>query len=101
MDSGLHKFPRAVIARMEIDCPNCMNRLRLNVHPLETAFSIFGLVAFVALALLAYRLQSEEVMLLALAAGVTGAAAAPVLGRTRLRDWPRYVAVTKKQGSER
>ena len=96
VDAGLQKFAHAVVARMETDCPHCLQRIRLNVHPLETRFAVIGLAAFIALGSLAYWLQNQDLLMLALLAGITGAAATPVLGRTILRDWPRYAPGEKR-----
>jgi ABC-type Fe3+-siderophore transport system permease subunit len=76
---------------MEIDCPACQRRLRLNLHPLETAVVLAGAGAFVATALLAYQRQSQGLLLAALALGVAAMAAVHVVERHWLRDWPRYV----------
>ena len=96
IDAGLRKFAHSVVARMEVDCPGCMNRLQLNVHPIETAVSVFGFTTFVALGALAYWLQSQSLLMLALVAGLSGASATPLLGRTYLRDWPRFAPSQRK-----
>lgn len=77
---------------MEVDCPRCQRRLRLNLHPLETWVVLAGAGVFVGLALLAYWQQSHGLLLAALALGVAAMGAVHVLERHWLRDWPRYVA---------
>lgn len=76
---------------MEIDCPACQRRLRLNLHPLETAVVLAGAGTFVAVALLAYQRQSQGLLLAALAVGMAAMGAVHVVERYWLRDWPRYV----------
>ena len=90
-DLGRKKLAYAVIARMEIDCPRCQRRLRLNLHPAETAVVLAASAAFVTLAALAYQRQSQGLLLAALALGTAGMAAVYLLERRWLRDWPRYV----------
>ena len=90
-DLGRRKLAYSIIARMEIDCPRCGRRLRLNLHPAETTLVLAASAAFVALAALAYQRQSEGLLLAALALGVAGMGAVQLLERRWLRDWPRYV----------
>lgn len=87
---GERKLSR-IVARMEIDCPNCKQRLRLNMHPAEMKAVVLSFVAFVTLAAIGYGLQSQGLVLLAFGSGAAGAVAVVLLERTRLRDWPRYV----------
>ena len=100
-DLGNRKLVQAIVTRMESDCSFCGSRIRLNVHPLESAivFSSFG--SFVALAALAYSLHSNMLILLALAAGMVGPTALPVLERTYLRNWARYVPAGANPGGNR
>ena len=90
-DLGRRKLAHSIIARMEIDCPRCGRRLRLNLHPAETSLVLAASAAFVALAILAYRGQSQGLLLAAFAVGAAGMGAVYVLERRWLRDWPRYV----------
>ena len=100
-DLGNRKTIHAIVTRMEINCSFCSSRIRLNVHPLESAivFSSFG--SFIVLAALAYSLDSNMLILLALAAGMTGPTALPVLERTYLRNWARYVPAGVNPGGNR
>ena len=93
-DLRSRKLVHAVISRMEMDCRHCNKRIRLNMHPLEEkiVFASFG--SFLVLAVLAYSLKSETLTLLAVAAGMVLPTALPVLERTRLRNWARYVPAT-------
>jgi hypothetical protein len=47
---------------------------------------------FVVLVALAYWLQSQPLMLLALGVAMASAGALPLLEHTWLRTWPRYVS---------
>lgn len=82
--------------RMESDCSFCGSRLRLNVHPLEPRIVYCSFGSFAALAALAYSLQSNMLILIALAAGMVGPTALPVLERTYLKNWARYVPAGPK-----
>lgn len=99
-DLATRKLGRALIARMEIDCPRCQRRLRLNLHPAETAVVLAASAAFVALAALAYQRQSQGLLLAALVAGGAGMGAVYLLERRWLRDWPRYVPRDARPGME-
>jgi len=90
-DLGRRKLAYSIIARMEIDCPHCLRRLRLNLHPAETAVVLAASAAFVALAAFAYQRQSQGLLLAALALGAAGMGAVYLVERRWLRDWPRYV----------
>ena len=90
-DLGKRKLVQAIIMRMESDCSFCGGRIRINVHPLEPRIVYWSFGSFAALAVLAYSLQSDMLILLALAAGMVGPTALPVLERTYLRNWARYV----------
>jgi hypothetical protein len=84
---------QAVISRMEIDCRHCKSRIRLNLHRAETIVTLanFGIIA--ALFALAYWYESRNLVLLALGAAMLGMVALPVLERTWLRGWPRYLRI--------
>jgi len=88
------KLAQAVVARMEIDCPGCNSRVQLNLHQAEIAILLLSCAAFLVLAVLAYRLQSQGLLLIALCGAVAGVAALQVFERTVLRSWPRYVKKT-------
>ena len=91
---GKQKFAQAVVARMEMDCPHCKSRIRLNVHRLEETVVLFGFGIFVALAAAAYWFRSEALVLGALGTAMLGALALAVLEQTLLRTWPRYARVS-------
>jgi DNA-directed RNA polymerase subunit RPC12/RpoP len=93
------RLSEAVIARMEIDCSRCKSTIRLNVHRAEAMVVLLGFGAFVAIAALAYWLQSHGLMLLAFGTAMASALAIPLLERTWLRAWPRYASTDK--GAER
>jgi len=89
------KLNQAIVTRMEIECPSCKGKVRLNVHPAETAIVLFNFAALVLLGALAYWFQSQGLVLLALVGAGLGSAALPVLERTYLRTWPRYGLIAK------
>ncbi len=91
-DLGKRKFSHAVVARIEIDCSHCKRTIRVNVHRSEVVIVLFNFGAIVVLVCLAYWLRSQGLLLFAFAAAMAGALALPVLERTYLRTWPRYVA---------
>lgn len=84
------KLSQSIVARMEIDCPHCKGRIRLNVHPAEIIVVLLGFGMFVLLVAFAYRLQSQGLALVAFGTAMVGALALPLLERTLLRSWPRY-----------
>lgn len=90
-DLRSRKGVHAIIARMEIDCSHCNGRIQLNVHPLELKIVFFSFGSFIVLLALAYSLQSNALVLLALIAGMAGPTVLPVLERTHLRTWARYI----------
>ena len=90
-DLAGRRLSQAIIARMEIDCPHCKRRIRVNVHPLEEALLLATFAGFVVLAALGYWLERESLYLAAFAAAMLGAAALPLAERIWLRTWPRYV----------
>ena len=95
-----HKLAQSIVARMDLDCPQCHGALTVNVHPAETGLVLASVGGAVALALLAYAAQSQRLLLAALAVGIGGAAAIYVLERTRLRNWPRYAPRAAPKGME-
>lgn len=94
------KLAQSIVARMDLDCPQCHGALTVNVHPAETGLVLASVGGAAALALLAYAAQSQRLLLAALAVGIGGAAAIYVLERTRLRNWPRYVPRAAPKGME-
>lgn len=95
-DLGARKLSRAIIAQMEIDCPHCKRRIRLNVHRAEAAAILGGFGGFAAFAALAYWLDRQGLYLAAFAAAMAGALALPLIERLWLRAWPRYVPADAK-----
>jgi DNA-directed RNA polymerase subunit RPC12/RpoP len=99
-DLGQSKPVRSLIARMNVDCPRCLGRLEMNVHPAETALVLASVAGAVALAALAFARQSQGLLLAALVLGMAGAAALYGLERTRLRTWPRFRTRAAAPGME-
>jgi len=91
------KLSQAVIARMEMDCPHCKGRVRLNIHRVEEAVVFLNIAALGVLALLAYRYQSRELVAAAILVTFVGTAALPFIERVCLRSWPRYVAAEERK----
>ncbi len=87
----------SIVTQMEIDCPHCKGRVQLNVHRAEVAIVLLAFSAIAVLAALAYGFgsQGQNVVLGALAVAGLGVAALPVLERTWLRNWPRYIPVAR------
>ena len=90
-DLAARRLSQAIIARMEIDCPFCKRRLRTNVHGAEAAILLGSFSGFALFAALAYWLGRDALFLAAFASALGGAAALPLIERTWLRSWPRYV----------
>jgi hypothetical protein len=95
MDLGQRKLGQAIIARLELDCPFCMNRIRLNLHPAETVVALLNLGMVIVLAVLAYRYQNQGLAMAALGIAMAGLLVLPLLEKTWLRDWPRYARLAK------
>lgn len=87
------KLVHAVVARIEIDCAHCGRRIRLNIHPLESAVVMANFAVVLALGALAYWTRSEQMVLWTLAAAMFAGVAVPLLERTVLRNWPRYARI--------
>ena len=85
------KLVHSIIARMEMDCAHCNRRIRLNMHAIEEriVFASFG--SFLVLMVLAYMQKSQVLALLAVAAGMVVPTVLPILERTWLKNWARYV----------
>ena len=95
-DLGKRKLIDAVVTQMEIDCTHCSRRIRLNIHRVETVVALTGFGSVLALGALAYWLKSDAFILATFAAAMLGSAALPLLERTWLRHWPRYVPATTR-----
>lgn len=89
---GRRKYGQAVIARMDIDCSHCNQTIQLHVHPVEAAVSYGALGIALALAGVAYWLQSQTLLVLAIGAAMLPALVLPLVERVMLRDWPRYAS---------
>jgi len=85
------KLSQAIIARMQIDCSHCGRKIHLNVHPAEQIAVLTGFGVFVALVAAAYKLQSEALGVAAFGFALLATLVQPVLEKTYLRAWPRYV----------
>jgi hypothetical protein len=90
-DLAARRLTQAIIARMEIDCPHCKRRIRVNVHRGEEVLILAGFGGFALLAGLGYWLDRQELYLAAFGVAMLGAAALPLVERLWLRNWPRYV----------
>lgn len=90
----------AVITKMEIDCAHCNSRIRLNVHRAELVVVLLNFGVIVTLAAFAYWRGSERLVLLTVGAAMLGALALPLLERTWLRTWPRYVSAAPDSGPQ-
>jgi len=89
---GKRKLSQAIVARMEMDCPHCKRTIRLNIHRAEAGIVLVVFGATILLAAIAYSIRSQGMMLAAFGAAMLGALALPLLERTYLRNWPRYVS---------
>jgi len=85
------KLSHSVVARMDLDCPHCRARLRMNLHRSETTTVIAAAGVAMPLAILALSLHSGALLFAALGVAVAGAAAVNWVERAWLRAWPRYV----------
>lgn len=84
------KVAGAVIAKMEIDCPACGSRIRLNLHGTEVLAWVVHFAALGVAIVGGYLFQNKEVMVGGIVAAAIAALATRVLDRTYLRAWPRY-----------
>lgn len=91
-EQGKRRFDQSILIKMATQCPRCNSVLHLNVHRSETIVVGIDFAAIIALAAFAYWFQSGRAALLAVGAAMAGAAALPLLERTYLRTWPRYVS---------
>ncbi|MGP1680594.1 MAG: hypothetical protein ACTS6J_26005 [Burkholderiales bacterium] len=83
------------MVKLEVECPHCNSVVRHNVHRVETIIVMLNFAAIVVLAAFAYWFQSKGLVLVAVGAAMTGAAALPLLEHTYLRTWPRYVSIVQ------
>lgn len=96
-DLARRKLVQAIITRMDTDCAFCKRALRLNVHRSEEVLVMVSFGTLAVLAAMAYWFRSEALALAAMGAAMLGAAAAPLLERTYLRSWPRYLPREQEQ----
>lgn len=96
MPQKRRRLAETVITKMEIDCAHCGRRMALNIHRAELFVVLVNFGVIVVLAALAWWLGSERLVLAAIGAAMLGALALPLLEKTWLRSWPRYVAVGPK-----
>jgi DNA-directed RNA polymerase subunit RPC12/RpoP len=97
-DLGRRKVTQAIITRMEMECPHCRTVVRMTVHRAEEVIVAVSFGAILLLAALAYRFQSEGLVLVAFGAAMAGSLALPVLERTWLRTWRRYKRIPPDAG---
>ncbi len=90
-DMGSRRLSQMVIARLETECIHCKSRLRFNVHRAEFTVVMFNFAALAVFVSSAYWLRSRELALIAFGCAMLGALVLPVLERTSLRAWPRFV----------
>lgn len=94
-DLGKRRLSQAIAPRMAIECSHCNSVIRLNVHRAETVVVLLNFAIIVVLAVFAYWFQSRGLVLVAVGAAMVGASALPLLERTILRNWPRYVPTAR------
>lgn len=90
-DLTTRKLSQAVISRLETDCPHCKTRLSFNVHRAEFVIVLFNFAAIAVFVASAYWLHSKVLAIIAFGTAMLGALMLPVLERTWLRDWQRFV----------
>lgn len=90
-DLGTRKLTQAIMVRMEMDCPHCKSKLRFNLHQAEFLIVIFNFAAIVAFFAGAYWFPTDRLAAYAFGLAMAGSIMLPVLNRTWLRDWPRFV----------
>ena len=89
---GTRKLANSVVTKMEVDCPKCKGRLKLNVHSVESAAIILYFVGFVGLVALGYLLDRRGLLVSGIVVGLAGWIGMHALERTYLKTWRRYVA---------
>jgi len=90
------RLSETVMLKLEIECPRCKSVVRHNIHRVENTIVLSNFAAIIAAAAFAYWFQSRDLALVAFGVAMLGAAALPVLERTYLRSWPRYVAIDQQ-----
>ncbi len=90
-DLGTRKLSQAVISRLETECPHCKTKLSFNVHRAEFAIVLFNFAAVAVFIACSYWLHGKVLAIIAFGAAMLGSLMLPVLERTWLRDWPRFV----------
>jgi len=90
-DLAKRKLAFSIIAKMEVDCPGCMQRLRMNIHQVESAVTTLFSIGFVGMLLAGILLERQELIGIGIVVGLAGGAASFLVERLYLRSWPRYV----------
>jgi hypothetical protein len=80
-----------VIAKMEIDCPDCKRRLTMNIHPVESTVTTLVSLGFVGALLAGISLENPTLVGMGIMIGLVGGAASLLIERVVLRDWQRYL----------
>lgn len=96
MNIAKRKLSQTVLVGLEIECPHCKNVVRHNVHRIEAVLIMTNFAALLILAVLAYWLQSRDLVVVVVLTAMLGAAALPLLEHTYLRSWPRYARLAPK-----
>lgn len=90
-DLAKRKLAHSIIAKLELDCPGCMRRLRMNIHEVESAVTTLFSLGFVGMLLAGIVLERQDLMGIGIVVGLLGGAASFLVERLYLRDWPRYL----------
>lgn len=93
-DLSSRRLVGRVIPRMEIDCPFCLKRIEMNVHPLESTVMIACFAGFVGCAALFYALKNNALLVAALAC-LAPSALLPLFERRFFKRWPRFRLPTR------
>jgi DNA-directed RNA polymerase subunit RPC12/RpoP len=90
-DLAKRKLALSIIAKMEIDCPGCMQRLSMNIHQVESAATLLFSLGFVGMLLVGILRERHEVIGIGIVIGLLGGVASFLVERVYLREWPRYL----------
>ena len=90
-DLGTRKLTQAIMVRMEMDCTHCKSKLRFNVHQAEFLIVVFNFAAIIAFFAGAYWYPTDRLATYAFGLAMLGSVMLPLLNRTWLRQWPRFV----------
>lgn len=90
------RLSQTVLVGLEIECPHCKSVVRHNVHRVEAWIIMANFAALLILGLLAYWLQSTDLVVVVIVVAMMGAALLPLLEHTYLRNWPRYASIAPK-----